>query len=182
MERHEIAATALDARAGELTRAGARWQLRFARRLPHSPALVWRALTEAEHLAAWFPQRILGDWTPGATLRFVGAVGESVSFAGEVIACEPQSRLEFTWGGDVLRFELTPDGDGTVLVLLDTFDEQGKAARDAAGWHECLDLLELHLAGAQPFAWGERWREVHPAYVDRYGPAASTIGPPGGEG
>jgi len=27
-------------------------------------------------------------------------------------------------------------------VLLDTIDELGKAARDGAGWHACLDVLQ----------------------------------------
>jgi len=34
--------------------------------------------------------------------------------------------------------------------LTDTFDELGKAARDAAGWDTCLDFLEWDLAGVEP--------------------------------
>ncbi len=37
------------------------------------------------------------------------------------------------------RIELQADGAGTLLTLTDTFDDLGKAARDGAGWHECLD-------------------------------------------
>src|ERR1022692_3779592 len=47
---------------GELRQDGDQWQLRFARALPHGPEKVWRALTEAEHLQTWFPQRITGEW------------------------------------------------------------------------------------------------------------------------
>jgi hypothetical protein len=79
----------------------------------------------------------------------------------------------------MLRFELRPDGDGSVLTFLNTFDELGKAARDGAGWHACLDLLEHHLTGeTAPWDPGERWQQVHPSYVERFGPEASTIGPP----
>lgn len=85
-----------------------------------------------------------------------------------------------TWYQDTLRFDLEPDGDGTLLTLTVAFDEIGRAARDAAGWHECLDLLASQLAGQPPeFEHGERWAEVHPRYVERFGPEASTIGPPG---
>jgi hypothetical protein len=56
----------------------------------------------------------------------------------------------------------------------------GKAARDAAGWHECLDLLVSDLDGTPPSAWGRTWRRVHPVYVDKLGPEAATIGPPPG--
>ncbi|MCW2567279.1 MAG: hypothetical protein JWN54_1376, partial [Mycobacterium sp.] len=49
---------------GALHDLGGRWQLRFTRRLPHPPQKVWRALTEPEHLAAWFPTEIRGDRRP----------------------------------------------------------------------------------------------------------------------
>lgn len=66
-------------------------------------------------------------------------------------------------------------------AFLDTFDELGKASRDGAGWHACLDVLEHHLAGQTP-PWSdeEHWRDVHAGYVERLGPEASTIGPPEG--
>jgi hypothetical protein len=83
------------------------------------------------------------------------------------------------WGPDVLRFELTPDGDGTALAFTATMQELGKAARDAAGWHTCLDRLVRELGGEQsPADSGERWRELNSAYTARFGPEASTIGPP----
>jgi hypothetical protein len=67
------------------------------------------------------------------------------------------------------------------LTLLDTFGEVGKAARDAAGWHECLDRLTDDLdKGELSFQPGQRWAEVHPRYVEAFGPGASAIGPPSG--
>ena len=49
---------------------------------------------------------------------------------------EPPALLEFRWGNDeTLRFELQADGDGSLLTFVNTFDELGKGARDAAGWH-----------------------------------------------
>ena len=163
----------------EHTDAGPR--LRFVRHLAHPPDRVWRALTEAEHLKAWFPDTIVVErWEAGAPLRFEHEE-MGMSFDGEVLAFEPQSLIELRWGTDVLRFEVEPDGDGTRLTLLDTIDELGKAARDGAGWHVCLDNLEHHLDGtARPWSPSDRWREVHPEYVERMGPEAATIGPPAG--
>lgn len=43
---------------GQLEQEDAGWRLRFARRLPHAPEKVWRALTEPEHLSVWFPTDI----------------------------------------------------------------------------------------------------------------------------
>jgi uncharacterized protein YndB with AHSA1/START domain len=165
---------------GQLEQSGGRWQLHFTRRLPHPPEKVWRALTEPEHLAAWFPTDIEGERMTGAALRFVFRSGEGPTIDGELITYDPPRVLELRWGGDeTLRFELQSDGQGTVLTFLNTFDQLGKAARDAAGWHACLDVLGLHLDG-EPAPWTptERWQQVHESYVERFGPDASTIGPP----
>jgi uncharacterized protein YndB with AHSA1/START domain len=162
---------------GVLEDLGGRWRLRFTRELAHPRERVWRAITEQEHLRAWFPDEVTGAWVPGGPLTFSsGQVGQ---FDGKVLAVEPPSVLEFRWGTDVLRLEVAERAGGCTLTLLDTFDEQGKAARDAAGWHECLDRLDAHLDGrAVAWAAGERWGQVHPGYVAEFGPAGSSIGPP----
>ena len=48
---------------GELEQDGDRWRLRFTRELAHPAETVWQAVTEPRHLEAWFPQRIVGEWT-----------------------------------------------------------------------------------------------------------------------
>ena len=52
-----------------LLRTGERPVLRFERHLARPIEDVWRAVTEPEGLAAWFPTRIeIGEWKVGATL------------------------------------------------------------------------------------------------------------------
>ena len=166
---------------GKLEEIGGRWRLRFTRELAHPQEKVWRAITEPEHMRAWFPQRVSGDWVVGGRLTFSSPEGRGPDFDGEVLAYQPQSLVEFRWGTDVIRLELAGRPGGCALTLLDTFDEVGKAARDAAGWHECLDRLADDLDfGRLSFRPGERWAEVHPAYVARFGPEAATLGPPPG--
>jgi uncharacterized protein YndB with AHSA1/START domain len=153
--------------------------LKFTRRLSYPPAKVWRALTEAEHLAAWFPTTIEGERAPGARLRFAFRDIEAAPLDGEMLAFEPPSLMELRWGDEILRFEVVPQGDDSVLVFTCMFEEIGKVSRDGAGWHSCLDLLGLEMAGrVAPWSAGDRWRELRDAYVERFGPEASTIGPP----
>jgi uncharacterized protein YndB with AHSA1/START domain len=156
-----------------------RWQLRFTRTLPHPLEKVWRAITEPEHLVHWFPTTIEGERAPGAPLRFSFPSGKAPGFDGEMLAYEPNSAIEFCWGPDVLRMELRPEGDSTVLTLLDTLENRGKGARDGAGWHVCLDNLARHLRGDQTEEAESTtaWQAVHPHYVDEFGPEAATIGP-----
>ena len=165
---------------GVLERGDGTVTLRFARQFPHPPQKVWRALTEPEHLAAWFPTTIEGDYgTAGASLRFSFHEVPVPPMDGHAIACEPPKLLEFAWGDETLRFELTAKDSGTMLGFTATFADIGKAARDGAGWHVCLDQLSYGLDEATaPFKPDDRWRLVNAEYVTRFGPDAATEGPP----
>ena len=166
---------------GTLERDGELAVLRYRRVLRQPPATVWRALTEDSHLAEWFPTTIEGARTPGAPLRFSFPAGEAPPFDGEMLAFEPPTVFALRWGDDELRFELAPEGSGSVLTLTVRFPEYGKASRDAAGWHVSLDRLSSVAAGeAITFTPSERWRVVHRDYVARLGPEASVLGPPAG--
>jgi uncharacterized protein YndB with AHSA1/START domain len=166
---------------GTLERVGEVSVLRYARRLAHPVDRVWRALTEEAELAAWFPTTIDGERRPGAALRYSFRRGEGRPFDGEMLAFVPPSLMELRWADDVLRFELHPDGAGCILRLRVTFPEYGKAARDAAGWHVCLDALDALCDGTAGDVTGPpaQWQDVHRAYVEHLGPEASAIGPPG---
>lgn len=164
---------------GVLERGNQEVTLRFVRWLPHPPAKVWRALTEPEHLAAWFPTTVEGELAAGSGLRFSFSEAQAPPFDGTMLAFEPPALMELIWGDERLRFELAPDGAGTLLTFTASFAELGRAARDGAGWHVCLDLLGYHLGNAAaPWTQHDRWRAVHAEYVARFGPEAATAGPP----
>src|SRR5919206_4261 len=113
-------------------------------------------------------ERAVGELRAGAPLKFVVETGDA--FEGEMVMFEPPKVLELLWGEDVLRIELQPDGDGTVMTFVDTVQELGKAARDGAGWHECLARLIAHLDGTPRPPDGAVWKAVHPKYQERFGP------------
>ena len=119
-----------------LSTADGRSVLRVERRLRRPPQEVWPALVEPDRLAAWFPS--------GATIepRVGGAVVFGFGGDGTVTDLDPPRLIAFTWETDHLRFELTPDGDGSLLVLVHTFDDRAGAASFAAGWESCLDVLD----------------------------------------
>jgi len=56
--------------------------------------------------------------------------------------------LEYTWGEDVLRWELEAIATGTRLALRHTLSDRSWASKVAAGWHICLDVADHLLAGA----------------------------------
>jgi uncharacterized protein YndB with AHSA1/START domain len=168
-----------------LDTVGGRTTIRFERRLAHPPEKVWKALTDPAELTHWFPQDLDGTFAPGAKLlfRFRGelpVLGGKVieDFTGEVLEIDPPHLLAYTWGEDVLRWSLTPDGDGCLLVFTDTVADHGKSARDGAGWHACLLAFQSLLDGT-PAAEGEQWKELYEMYAETFGPEAATAPLPG---
>jgi uncharacterized protein YndB with AHSA1/START domain len=153
--------------------------LRFERVLAHPVDEVWQALTDPAELAVWFPTHVEGDLEPGGRLTFTFPRGEAEPMTGEVLELDPPRRYVFTWGEDELRFELEPTSaaDGCVLrfdVVLGTRD---KAARDAAGWHVCLDALRKLLDGAQaerPWA-SDEWKAHYEAYTRHGLPTGAPV-------
>ena len=65
------------------------------RRYPHPIDRVWRAVTEAEHLAAWFPGAPEFELRVGGRVRFAEFAGDPAEY-GEVLALDPPRLLRFT--------------------------------------------------------------------------------------
>ena len=138
---------------GTLEQASTGWRLRFTRELAHPADRVWRAVTEAEHLRAWFPMRIHGDWVVGSPLTFSDPDGRGLEFTGKVLVYQPPSVLEFSWGPDVLRLEIEPRGAGCTLTLLDTFDEHGLMRRREASINDLpIEESQRRIFGPRPSA------------------------------
>jgi uncharacterized protein YndB with AHSA1/START domain len=135
---------------GTLLREGGRTGLRYERRLRHAPEKVWRALTESEHIVRWLPCDMIGERKQGSTieLRMTPAVVEKFSIEdpdqpGEILVWDPPRVFEWTWERDVLRFELQPTDDGTLLTLTNWIGDPDLDPVDpAAGFHICLDNLQ----------------------------------------
>jgi uncharacterized protein YndB with AHSA1/START domain len=122
--------------------------LRFERRLRHPVEKVWRAVTEAPELSAWFPFEVsYTSLVPGARITFSE---QGFTDHGEILEVDPPRLFAFTWGEERFRIELTPDGDTTALTFLHTFGDRYGAASFATGWDTCLDALTLSLDGRVP--------------------------------
>jgi uncharacterized protein YndB with AHSA1/START domain len=152
--------------------------LRFERHLHHPVAKVWRAITDPSELAHWFPSAVEGDMRTGSELTFRFEhmpLDAPATMTGSVTDYDPPRLLAFYWGDDHLRFELEPvDRDGCLLRFTVVLDAEDKAARDAAGWHHCLDGLERHLSEEPPAA-GDSWREHYEEYSRRGLPTGAPV-------
>jgi uncharacterized protein YndB with AHSA1/START domain len=151
---------------------GPRPTLVFVRRSPHPPDKIWVALTDPDGLAAWAPfvtDRPLDEPGPVVLTLTDGDVTEE--HAGRVLRATPPTLLEYTWGDDLLRWKLEPDGTGTRLTLRHRVDDADWLARVAAGWHLCVVVADRMLDG-RPVGRivGQRakefgWDDLHAAYT-----------------
>lgn len=154
LEIVDEAASAAD--LGDLVREGDTVGLRFVRHFPHSIEHVWRALTDSDQLRSWMPIDIVGERRAGASITLPFWPGHVERYgidepvlSGEIRIWEPPTRFEWTWGGDVLLWELAEvaDPQGTELTLT-TWPEDPDLAgivSSAGGYHLCLAELSVLL-------------------------------------
>jgi uncharacterized protein YndB with AHSA1/START domain len=172
------------ASGAKVQKEGEKWTLVLVRDLSHPPAKVWKAITEPEHLREWAPfdsDRSLG--TVGtAKLSTVGAPTTQVSET-QVKRADAPKLLEYSWGGQDMRWELEPQaGGGTRLTLWHSINRQF-ISMGAAGWHICFDVLERLLAD-QPIGrivGGEamkfEWPRLNAEYAKQFGVEAPSFPP-----
>ena len=159
--------------------------LRFERRLAHPVQAVWRAITDPSELAHWFPSRVEVDLRVGGAMEFTFEhmpLDAPTAMRGRVTELDPPRLFAFYWGEDHLRFELEPADGGRACRLSFTvaLDAREKAARDAAGWHRCLDALADALAGSpaeRPHE-TDAWRGYYAEYAGRGFPTGAPVPEP----
>ncbi len=163
------------ASGAEVRKEGEKWTLILVRNLRHPPGKVWRALTDPSELRQWAPfdaDRSLGKIGP-VMLSTVGTPTPQVSDSAVKCADAPRL-LEFSWGGNELRWELEAVGGGTRLTLWHNID-RGFVSWGAAGWHICFDVLDRLLAGAPigRIVGGEAikfdWQRLNTEYAKQFG-------------
>ena len=124
--------------------------------LPHSPAKVWRALTEPELLAQWLLPALDLKLEPGAEFTFKTQPypGWDGTVNCRFLEIDAQKKLSYSWvvgfGLDtVVTFTLTPTATGTRLTLVQSGfkpDQKQNFGGARYGWKmmggKLVDLLE----------------------------------------
>jgi uncharacterized protein YndB with AHSA1/START domain len=158
---------------GEVTRHGSQEVIRFERQLPAPPAVVWVALTDPDFLSKWWGE-VTMDLRLGGQFDVCWfnrtPIGERLTMHATITELEPPHVLETS--GDVhgiLRWELTPESGGTMLVFTSTLDLPEKfRTRTLAGWHFHLLALRHALGGGTvDLVELPEWAAIHARYEER---------------
>lgn len=154
---------------GTLSTADGKGVVRMEDRFETDIDNLWSALTEPGRLARWLGD-VEGDLRLGGTFRaqFFASGWEGT---GRVEACEPPKRLLVrSKGADeqeehTVEARLTPDGDGTTLVIEERGMPIDQLAAYGAGNQMHVEDLAAYLGGRERVD-ADRWKELMPAYRD----------------
>jgi uncharacterized protein YndB with AHSA1/START domain len=149
-----MASSKRPAKRKETTSETQRW-VRLRRLLDAPPARVYRAWTDPDALARWFPHRVEGSLAVGARSLLIWPEDQRWI---EILEAEPERRVRFRWPwlpDDSWTTEVTIDlrarGYGTELALQDgPFDVSRRELLDAyaeclESWAEALTMLRAEL-------------------------------------
>lgn len=161
---------------------GDQWTVVMRRRFAHAPEQVWSMLTEPEKQALWTP--IVTDrplTSPGPATCRENPGDDPID--AEVLTVDAPHQLVHRWGTDVLRWTLTPDGNGTLLELQQTTGEASMATMLAAGWQVCFARLAAEDGTERERPTGQRamaygWEKLRDVYLDQF---SQMTGPEGEE-
>ncbi len=145
----------------------------FERHWNFSVEEVWSWLTENDKLKQWFSELDIEDLREDGLIKF--DMGDGTFEEMTIVELKPNSVFEFTWGDDVVRFELESTTDGCKLLLIEKLAQiTPHTPKDLAGWHVCLDVVHELLAGKElPFrkekweTWYEKYTNVTHHYVKK---------------
>jgi uncharacterized protein YndB with AHSA1/START domain len=120
-------------------------EVRLTRYYRAAPDEVWAALTDPDSLARWLASPGHVDLRSGGPFQLELQDGERMN--GRVRSVEPSRLLELDWVApgeepSIVRFELSQDGGGTVLVLDHSRIDARVGMRYMARWERHLGRLD----------------------------------------
>ncbi|MFC3079296.1 SRPBCC family protein [Phenylobacterium terrae] len=159
---------------GEVRREGETVTIVFRRRYRKPVEKVWAALTVPERLTDWFAETRLDRLEVGGTMQlyFTGADYRSIA---KIVAFDPPRTFAWVWSEvdgskpSHVRFDLEPDGEGTLLTLTHSGLPPEEAKGVDSGWHAHLEAIEDAADGVFT-PWSkllEREAEAKPLYEAR---------------
>jgi uncharacterized protein YndB with AHSA1/START domain len=170
---------------GTLSAAGGYATLTFHRTYRHSAANVWSAIATPDGLRGWLMcTQVAIDARVGGRIEMVSGPAAYHS-TGNILEWDPPRVLEYEWNvapvpempsGEhaIFRYELTPDGESTHLLVTYRRITMQTAPGFLPGLHAFLDRLEAQLDERDLPDWLQQFGEVRSEYPEWSGHAPDS--------
>ncbi|MEK7016440.1 SRPBCC family protein [Bacillus sp. FSL R9-9410] len=140
--------------------------IKFERQFPNTIEEVWSVLTENSKLKKWMSNLQIENLKTGGIIKFDMMDGSFLNI--EILECQLNSVLEFTWDKDRVRFEIHKEENGSLLLLKEYIHElTDHTPKDIAGWHICLDLFSSVLEEEEKEFSKNEWQQWFGKYKDK---------------
>jgi uncharacterized protein YndB with AHSA1/START domain len=163
--------------------------IQFERVLPAPVNRVWQYLTNSDFLSSWLAIANIECRAGGRVeLQFdqneiPERAEQGSKIRGLVSAYEAERKLEYSWIDtkshleSTVSFELTAQGNETVLTVTHSRIPSARLHEFMAAWHAHLDILTARLKNAVPPSFQKRFREVVQTYAMLAASFIISIGP-----
>lgn len=147
----------------EITQQEKGYKAVYERELAHGSDKVWGMLADNSRLKLWFEELRIAD--PGVGGKLVFDMGDGHNEDLAITDYEEGRVLAFEWWDDHVRFEVEEgSGAASVLRLIETIERiTDQTAKDLAGWHVCLDVIEAIL-NDEKIDRDSEWQHWHEEY------------------
>lgn len=140
--------------------------IKFERQFPNTIEEVWSVLTENSKLKKWMSNLQIENLKTGGIIKFDMMDGSFLNI--DILECQLNSVLEFTWDKDRVRFEIHKERNGALLLLKEYIHElTDHTPKDIAGWHICLDLFSSVLEEDEKEFSKNEWQQWFEKYKDK---------------
>ncbi|MDI6532132.1 SRPBCC family protein [Bacillus mycoides] len=140
--------------------------IKFERQFPNTIEEVWSVLTENSKLKKWMSNLQIENLKTGGIIKFDMMDGSFLNI--DILECQLNSVLEFTWDKDRVRFEIHKEENGSLLLLKEYIHElTDYTPKDIAGWHICLDLFSSVLEEEEKEFSKNEWQQWFEKYKDK---------------
>ncbi|MFK4289764.1 SRPBCC family protein [Bacillus sp. RC250] len=141
--------------------------VKFERQLSYTIEEVWSVLTENSKLKKWMSNLQIENLKTGGIIKFDMMDGSFLNI--DILECQLNSVLEFTWDKDRVRFEIHKEENGSLLLLKEYIHElTDHTPKDIAGWHICLDLFSSVLEEEEKEFSKNEWQQWFEKYKVRF--------------
>ncbi|OUB86733.1 SRPBCC family protein [Bacillus wiedmannii] len=149
-----------------IDKQGNEYVVQFERYFSYSIEEVWSVLTENSKLKKWMSNLQIESLKTGGIIKFDMMDGSFINI--DILECQVNSVLEFTWDKDCVRFEIHKEESGTLLLLKEYIHVlTDHTPKDIAGWHICLDLFSSVLEGKEKEFSKDEWQQWFEIYKDK---------------